>query len=224
MTITTTTQRPTRAATTAPKEAPGSNDQTDTPEAPDSEMEVEDGWDFSQQSLLEAGQKGFSYAVGATAAFTAAVVYGCAGAAEGFVHGASIPQDQQATIRSGLMAGNLAAVGALGGLGGSAVAVATGVKVWKETPVPIKEEVVSKVHSWTEKANQWVDSVWSTPEEGAPTPMSRRIVGGIVGELAGGGAGVMVGVTKAFSFGQQIQQALTDDYTPVSEEHAHANS
>ena len=103
-----------------------SNDQTDTPEAPDSEMEVEDGWDFSQQSLLEAGQKGFSYAVGATAAFTAAVVYGCAGAAEGFVHGASIPQDQQATIRSGLMAGNLAAVGALGGLGGSAVAVATG--------------------------------------------------------------------------------------------------
>ena len=168
-------------------------------------------------SLLAFARSGVGTIAGTGAAVTGAIVYGSAGGAEGLVHGAKIPDDVRVGIRNTVMAGNLAAAGFIGaGLGGGAttVGVAAGLEIWKATSPETKQEVADKAHSWTDKANDWVDSVWPDPGEVAPLESkSRRVLGGVVGEIAGSAAGIVYDLTEAFGFGKDAGEVLVDGVT-----------
>ena len=163
----------------------------------------------SHGSLYEAANSSVAVMAGLTQGITRIIVGGCAGAAQGIVHGADLKEDQARLAFKIAMGANLAVTGALaGGVGGldflalspaqgamagAATNVMVGNSQWDMAPGMFQEKV-------RQTSSQWLDSTLShlpeglSKDPGALAKVARCTLGNIVGMAAGTYTGVtMIG-------------------------------
>ncbi|MHB2017429.1 MAG: hypothetical protein ACYCW6_10830 [Candidatus Xenobia bacterium] len=152
--------------------------------------------------------------LGVVAGVAGALYNGCAGGAEGAVHGAQISGHRKRWFQA-ITAVNLAAMGAIaGGVQGAIYTLVGGIGGWLGESPAMRNQVLST-------ADQWVDQALSaTTGQPGPTPPSgqarhasvgevaRRAWDGLVGDVVGASAGAYIGATAGFAAGSQFGQAM----------------
>ncbi|MBS2034597.1 hypothetical protein JST97_06410 [bacterium] len=166
------------------------------------QKEASQSTDFS---LYDMASGSVSVMAGLTQGLTRIIVGGCAGAAQGIVHGADLKEDQARMAFKVAMGANLAATGALAGgvtgldflalspsqgaMAGAATNVMVGQAQWDASPGSFQDKVRQTSDAWLESTLQhFPESFASDP--GLLARVTRSTLGNFVGMAAGTYAGV----------------------------------
>ena len=161
--------------------------------------------DSAELSLYQMANSGVSVMAGLTQGLTRIIVGGCAGAAQGVVHGADLKEDQARLAFKVAMGANLAATGALAGgvagldflalspsqgaVAGAATNVMVGQSTWDASPGAFQDKVRQTSDAWMESTLQHLpDSISHNP--GLLAKVTRSTLGNFVGLAAGAYTGV----------------------------------
>lgn len=159
----------------------------------------------NELSFYEVANSGVSMMAGLTQGISRIVVGGCAGAAQGIVHGADLKEDQAKLAFKLAMGANLAATGALaGGIAGfdflalspsqgAAAGAATNVMVgrsqWDSYPGSFQDKVRQTSDAWLDSTLQYLPESLSK-DTGMLARVTRSTLGNFVGLAAGTYTGV----------------------------------
>lgn len=165
-----------------------------------------DSMESNSFSLYDVANSSVSVMAGLTQGLTRVIVGGCAGAAQGIVHGAALKEDQARMAFKVAMGANLAATGALAGgvagldflalspsqgaLAGAATNVMVGQAQWDASPGAFQDRVRQTSDAWMDSTLQHLPESLSS-DQGLLAKVTRSTLGNFVGLAAGTYTGVL---------------------------------
>ena len=201
-----------------------------SPQSPEGAVEPKDSIE-THSTLYKISSKAVSALSGAATGLalgvTRVIIGGCAGAAQGVVHGIKVDEDPAGLPFKATMAANLAVSGAIGGvtgldwlslspsegaLTGAATNVIVGNSEWDRAPGTFHDTVRANATTWLDQTlAQMPDSI--TQGEGTLGKVARGTIGEVVGLASGVYTGVVMmghNYNSGFQWGTKTFDKVVD--------------